>query len=69
MDSSVSLVVSGMLDLWIAISGHHGLCRCQQGIDGTLPELFRLMLICLISHVITLFYFLNRVPGKHSLNV
>jgi hypothetical protein len=69
MDSNLSLVLSGKLDLRITSSSHHGLCHCPQHIDGTPSQLFPILLICLIPHVTTVFHFLNSVPEKLSLNV
>lgn len=69
MDNNLSLVLSGMFDLWITSSSHHFLCHCLQHIDGTSPELFPVLWICLIPHVITVFHFLNSVPEKHLFNV
>jgi hypothetical protein len=68
LDSNLSLVLSGMLDLWITSSSHRSLCHCPH-IDGTPPELFPILLICLVPHVITVFHFLSSVAEKQSLNV
>jgi hypothetical protein len=39
MDSSLSLVLSGILDVWITSSSRHNLCHCPQHTDGTPVEL------------------------------
>lgn len=49
MDSSLSLVLSGILDVWITSSSHLGLCHCPQHTDGTPPELFPILLFDLPS--------------------
>lgn len=68
-DISLCLVLPGVLDLQIISSGYHSLCHCLQNVDGIPPELFQILLTCLIPNVMAVFWFLNQVPGMHSLSV